>query len=231
LKASYAIPANWTKQEKALLLGLKKYGAMVCDNSSSFFSISITPDDRWSNVFNNISSAGLGITNFEVIQTTGPTEGPRSSGAPGAVAGPDATATVGVPFLLQGFVSFTTPTTNLWKLYSGPTNLVFVNPSLTNTTVTFNTNGVFTLRLSAEDGVHAVAYDAVVITAAPPAITLSIARAGTNVNLNWTGGTAPFVIERKDSIPVSWSGVVTTAVPSATIPLTNAARFFRVRGS
>ena len=62
LKASYAIPANWSKEEKALLLGLKKYGAMVSDNSSSFFSISITPDDRWGNAFNNISSTAIGIT-------------------------------------------------------------------------------------------------------------------------------------------------------------------------
>src|SRR4029077_16067736 len=107
LKMGYAIPANWTKHEKALLLGLKKYGAMVSDNSSSFFSISITPDDRWGNAFNNISSVGVGITNFEVIQTTGPTEGPRSTGAPTANAGADATATAGAQFQLQGFVSFT----------------------------------------------------------------------------------------------------------------------------
>ena len=37
LKAGFVIPANWTKEEKALLLGLKKYGAMVADNGSSFF--------------------------------------------------------------------------------------------------------------------------------------------------------------------------------------------------
>src|SRR4029077_17734712 len=103
LKMGYAIPANWTKHEKALLLGLKKYGAMVSDNSSSFFSISITPDDRWGNAFNNLSSAGIGITNFEVIQTTGPNEGPRSAGAPTANAGTDAAASVGVPFQLQRF--------------------------------------------------------------------------------------------------------------------------------
>ena len=232
LKAGYAIPANWTKQEKALLLGLKKYGAMVSDNSSSFFSISITPDDRWGNAFNNISSLGIGITNFEVIQTTGTNEGPRSAGAPTASAGADATVTIGVPFQLQGFVSFTNPTTtNQWQLYSGPTNLVLANTSLTNTTVMFNTNGVFTLMLSADDGIHAVAYDAVVITAAPPPVSLTIARVGTNVSLNWTGGGAPFVVERTDLFPASWSGVVTTALQSATIPITNTSRFFRVRGS
>lgn len=231
LKASYAIPPNWTKEEKALLLGLKKYGAMVSDNSSSFFSISITPDDRWGNAFNNISTAGIGITNFEVIQTTGATQGPRSAGAPAASAGTDATATVGVPFQLQGFVSFTSPVTNLWELYSGPTNLAFANAALTNTTVTFNTNGVFTLMLSADDGVHAIAYDAVVITVTPPPISLAIARTGTNVSLNWAGGTSPFVIERTDSFPATWNGVVTTSLQSATIPITNASRYFRVRGS
>jgi hypothetical protein len=234
LKASFQTPTNWTTAEKALVKGLKKYGAMVSDNSSSFFSISITPDDRWGIAFNNIGSAGIAITNFEVIQTTGPTEGPRSAGAPVAVAGPDATATVGVPFQLQGCVSFTLPTTNQWKLYSGPTNLTFANASLTNTTVTFNTNGVYTLMLSGEDGVHAVAYDAVVITvnAAPPVpILLSIIRSGASVNLNWTGGTPPFVIQRTDSFPPAWNGVVTTSLQSATIPMTNAGRFFRVRGS
>lgn len=231
LKAGYAIPFNWTKQEKALLLGLKKYGAMVSDNSSSFFSISITPDDRWGNAFNNLASVGLGLTNFEVIQTTGPTEGPRAAGAPTANAGADAVATVGLPFQLQGFVSFTGPTTNLWKLYSGATNLVFANASLTNSTVTFNTNGVFTLMLSADDGVHAIAYAVVVINAMPAPISLTIARAGTNANLNWTGGTPPFAIERTDALPPAWSGVVTTALQSATIPITNMSRCFRVRGS
>ncbi|MSU56932.1 MAG: hypothetical protein EXS35_01905 [Pedosphaera sp.] len=232
LKASYVIQTNWTKEEKALLLGLKKYGALVSDNSSSFFSISITPDDRWGTAFDHIGSVGIGITNFEVVQTTGPTEGPRSAGAATAYAGPDTIATVGVPFQLQGFASLTIPpTTNQWKLYSGPTNFTFANAALTNTTVTFNTNGVFTLMLSADDGVHAVAYDAVVIAAAPPPISLAIARAGTNANLNWTGGAAPFVIERTDTFPAAWSGIVTTALQSATIPITNASRFFRVRGS
>ncbi len=76
LKAGFAIPATWTKQEKAVLLGLKKYGALVADNGN-FFSISVTPDDRYpADAFAHISS--LSITNFEVIQTTGPNEGPRS---------------------------------------------------------------------------------------------------------------------------------------------------------
>src|SRR5207253_2694046 len=100
LKAGFVIPGSWTKQEKAILLGLKKYGAMVSDNSSSFFSISITPDDRWGTNLNHLFNGSIGVTNFEVVQTTGPAEGPRSPGAPAANAGPDATALTGLPFQL-----------------------------------------------------------------------------------------------------------------------------------
>jgi hypothetical protein len=231
LKSSFVIPANWTKQEKAVLAALKKYGALVADNGN-FFSISVTPDDRWpAGCFGHFTS--IGITNFEVIQTTGPNEGPRSGGAPSANAGPDTTASLGAPLQLQGFVSFTNPATVIqWKLYSGPTNLTFANAALTNTTVTFNAPGTFTLMLKADDGLHATAYDAVLVTAAPPPITLAITRAGTNISLNWAGGTAPFVVERTDALPPGiWNGVVTTGLQSVTIPITNASRFFRVRGS
>lgn len=230
LKSSFVIPADWTKQEKAVLTALKKYGALVADNGN-FFSISVTPDDRWpAGCFDHFTS--IGITNFEVIQTTGPNEGPRSGGAPSANAGADASAKVGVPFQLQGFVNFTNPAKTIqWQLYSGPTNLTLANPSLTNTMVTFHAPGTFTLMLSAADGVHAITYDAVVITAAPTQVSLTIALAGTNVILNWSGGTPPFVVERTDSFPVTWIGVVTTGVQSATLPVTNASRFFRVRGS
>ncbi len=66
LKASFAIPPSWSLQEKAVLLALKKHGAIVADNGG-FFSVSITPDDRYpKGCFDHISSLGIG--NFEVIQ-------------------------------------------------------------------------------------------------------------------------------------------------------------------
>jgi len=231
LKSSFVIPANWTKQEKAVLVALKKYGAFVADNGN-FFSISVTPDDRWPmGCFDRLST--VGITNFEAIQSTGPTQGPRSPGAPTAFAGPDRSVAAGVPVPLQGLVSFTDtyPTTNLWRRYSGPTNVSFVNVALTNTTATFGVPGVYTLMLSASNGVHAVAYDAVVIIATS-AIVLNVTRAGPNVNLTWTGGAAPFVVERSSTQPASpWSGVVTTSVQHASIPMTPGSAFFRVRGN
>jgi hypothetical protein len=230
LKASYAIPSGWTKEEKALLLGLKKYGAMVSDNSSSFFSISITPDDRWGNAFNNLSSVGIGITNFEVIQTTGATEGPRSPGAPTANAGLDLTTSGIQPAQLQGVVNTTGPlTTNQWKLYSGPGTATFGNAAQTNTTASFSVPGVYTLMLSADDGVHAVAYDAVVVTVTQ-AISVAIAKLNTDVWLSWTGGVPPFVVERAEILlPGSWSGFLTTSVNSASVPISAGNSFFRIR--
>src|SRR5947209_4990113 len=87
LKAGFAIPSGWSTEEKAVLKALKKYGAIVADNGG-FFSISVCPDDRFSpTAFSNLSS--VGIDNFEVVQATGPNEGPRSAGAPTVNAGAD----------------------------------------------------------------------------------------------------------------------------------------------
>ena len=229
LKAAFVIPASWTTEEKAVLLGLKKYGAMVADNGN-FFSISVTPDDRWpSGCFDHFTS--ISITNFEVSQTTGANEGPRSPGAPVANAGPDQTVVFGQPAQLAGVVSFSnTPPVIRWQSYSGPGTVTFGNAAQTNTTATFSAPGIYTLELSADDGMHAVAYDAAVFTVTS-AINVSITRAGTNVNVSWTGGTAPFVVQETGTLPAgSWSDVATTSVQSTNIPLTNTAGFFRVKG-
>jgi D-arabinose 1-dehydrogenase-like Zn-dependent alcohol dehydrogenase len=115
-------------------------------------------------------------------------------------------------------------------MYSGPGTVTFGNAALTNTTANFSAPGIYTLELSADDGVHAVAYDAVVITVMN-AINVSIARAGTNVNVSWTGGVAPFVVQQADALPAaSWNNTVTTSVNSTNIPITNTSGFFRVMG-
>ncbi len=230
LKANYQIPTNWTTEEKALLLGLKKYGALVADNGS-FFSISIAPDDRWpANAFSDIANVGLAITNFEVIQSTGPNEGPRSPGAPTASAGPAQSLPIYLAAQLQGYVTYSNPPPTVqWKLYSGPGTVTFGNPALTNTTATFSAPGIYTLMLSADDGIHAVAYDAVVITVTN-ALRAFIAPAGSNISLTWTGGLSPYVVEQADTLPApSWNSALTTSLQNASLPVTNTAGFFRVR--
>src|SRR5262249_2788031 len=132
---------------------------------------------------------------------------------------------------LSGAVAYSSPPPLiLWKLYSGPGMVTFGNPAQTNTTATFSAPGVYTLELSAADGVHAVAYDAAVFTVTT-AINLSITMTGTNVNLSWTGGTAPFVVQETGALPAgSWNNVLTTNVQSVSLPLTGTGEFFRVQG-
>ncbi|HYJ04373.1 MAG TPA: hypothetical protein VEX43_04525 [Chthoniobacterales bacterium] len=162
LKAGFVIPDNWTIEEKAVLRALKKYGALVADNGG-FFSVSVCPDDRFAtNAFDHLST--IGISNFEIIQTTGPTEGPRSPGAPSVNAGADQFLEAPTAISLSGSVSDPSGrATILWKVYSGPAGVSFANPNQAATTATVNGPGTYTFMLSADDGVHTVAYDAVVV--------------------------------------------------------------------
>lgn len=159
LKAGFVIPATWSKEEKAVLLALKKYGALVADNGN-FFSVSVCPDDRFpSGCFSHFST--IGISNFEVVQTTGPNEGPRSPGAPVTDAGPDRFIEFGDQAFLQGSVNGSG--TPQWKMAAGPGTVTFANPAQPATTATFSLPGRYTLLLSADDGIHAIAYDAAVV--------------------------------------------------------------------
>jgi hypothetical protein len=230
LKAGFVVPANWTKQERAIVAALKKYGGIIADNSSSFFSISVVPDQRWpSAAFGHIT--GLSVTNFEVIQTTGPNQGPRSPGAPVVNAGPDQTSLRWVPVNLSGAVQYTNtaPIFTQWKFYSGPTNVSFSSTNQTNTTVTFNTPGQYILMLSADDGIHTPAYDAVVITVSD-SIQMSIRPDGTNVIIRWTGGTSPFELQSASFLPaVQWLPSGTFTTNAAIVPITSSSTLFRVR--
>src|SRR5438045_6762386 len=124
LKANFVIPGNWTIEEKAVLLALKKYGAIVADNGN-FFSVSVSPDDRFSsNAFSHLAS--IDINNFEVVQTTGPNEGPRSPGAPTVDAGADQFLEYPTNISLNGSVNDPSGHARTgWKVYSGPPGAAF----------------------------------------------------------------------------------------------------------
>ena len=162
LKASFVVPSGWTIEEKAVCYALKKYGAIVADNSGGFFSISVCPDDRFSSVaFNNLST--IDVSNFDVIQTTGPTQGPRSPGAPTVDAGADQNISNLGTTLTGTIVDPSGSATILWKLYSGPAAVNFANSNAATTVVNFSQSGTYTFELSADDSVHAVAYDAMIV--------------------------------------------------------------------
>lgn len=193
LKSSFAIPDNWTIEEKAVLRALKKYGALVADNGN-FFSVSVCPDDRFaSNAFDHLST--IGVDNFEVIQTTGPNEGPRSPGAPTVDAGPDQYMVFPMNAPLNGVV--VAPLGNAaiqWSLYSGPAAVTFADPSDASTTAIFTEPGTYTLMLSANDGVHPVAYGAMVVHLAAGASSMGNISTRVNVQNGQSVAIGGFII-------------------------------------
>jgi hypothetical protein len=215
LKADFVIPENWTIEEKAVLLGLKKYGAIVADNGN-FFSISVCPDDRFSsNAFEHLST--VSIDNFDVIATTGPTEGPRSPGAPSVEAGLDQFIEFPATAPLNGVVNAPLGIATIqWRLYSGPAAVAFADPSHATTTASFTQPGVYTFLLSASDGVHTVACDAVVIHVTSRASLGNIStrvdvRSGQSVSIGGfiiPGSAAKNVIVRAIGPSLANSGVV-----------------------
>ncbi len=173
LKASFSIPGNWTKEAKAVAMALKKYGGIVADNGG-FLSFSVSPDDRFPDrAFDDLRD--IAVNDFEVVKTTGPTEGPRSPGAPTADAGEDQIIHINSGAMLDGSATGSGLTTT-WYTYpyvSQPGITTFNDAALLNTVVNFDTVGTYTLMLKVEDGTHTPAYDVVdiIVTAtgnAPP---------------------------------------------------------------
>ena len=166
LKASFVIPEHWMKAEKAVLRALKKYGAIVADNGG-FFSISVTPDGRFaSNAFSNLTT--IDINNFEAVQTTGPTDGPRTPGAISVHAGPDRTTLFGTQVGLAGISDAPAGSAAIqWTRYAGPGSVTFADAAQLQTTASFSAPGTYTLMLSASNGLHPVAYDAVIVRVQP----------------------------------------------------------------
>jgi hypothetical protein len=232
LKSGFNISGNWTTQEKAVLLGLKKYGAIVADNGN-FFSISITPDNRYpADCFAHMSS--ISITNFEVIQATGPAQGPRSPGAPQADAGPDQSLAPGASFQLEGSVLLPNTTASLktlWKLYSGPAPVTFADSSRTNTTATFATPGTYIVILSADDSIHTVSYDAVNVVVSD-IFTLAATRSGSSILLSWSARTPPYTVQTTENlVSPDWRNLTNTPARNFQIPDSLAQAFFRLRSS
>ena len=167
LEGGFRHSGELDKQEKAVLLALKKYGALVADNGN-FFSISVCPDDRFpSNCFQQ--SPTIDINNFEVVQTTGVNQGPRSPGAPTVNAGPDLEVLFPSSAALNGVVNEPSGAAAvLWYTYAGPGMATFADATNRQNGVTFSAPGSYTLMLRASDGVHAVAYDAVIVRVVLP---------------------------------------------------------------
>lgn len=67
LKASYKIPASFSKETRAILQALKTYGMIVADNGTSWY-ISGAPDSRWNNDALVGELAKVKGSDFEVVK-------------------------------------------------------------------------------------------------------------------------------------------------------------------
>lgn len=77
-----------------------------------------------------------------------------------------------------------------------------------------------------------VAFDNVRITSgdlASPATLGTPTASNGNINLTWTGGQAPFLVQWTAALPATWVDVYTTSASSASIPIVGPGGFFRVQ--
>jgi hypothetical protein len=190
----------------------------------------VTPDDRYpAGAFSHLSS--IAITNFEVVQTTGASEGPRSPGAPVAEAGADLSVAPRSAISLSGYVQTnagTGPLVTEWKVYSGPVPAQFSDTARTNTTVTFEATGEYVLMLKATDGIHAPSYDTVRVQVTET-FAVSVRREGSSVRLEWPDLGGSYAVESTDDLSKSWGLSVTVPGTEFVVPEPSGQRFFRVR--
>jgi hypothetical protein len=70
LKASYAIPASFSTEARALLQAMKTYGLILADNGSNWY-VSGAPDERWNNDALVSELRQVKGSDFEVVRMDG----------------------------------------------------------------------------------------------------------------------------------------------------------------
>lgn len=70
LKASYAIPASFSTESRAILQSMKTYGMLVADNGSNWY-VSGAPDPRWNNDKLVSELGSVKGSSFEVLRMDG----------------------------------------------------------------------------------------------------------------------------------------------------------------
>lgn len=101
-------------------------------------------------------------------------------------------------------------------------------PSSTKVTVTasYSTN-----KLTYPQGLQTSRFSLPVTLVGAPDITItSITQTGGNATLSWTGGDAPYVVEKSTDLGSGiWAPVATTATPSAEVAVDASQAYFRIR--
>ena len=112
----------------------------------------------------------------------------------------------------SGTYSWTAPNV---PLRAGNTNLITVTAATTSWASAYGGETTFS--------------DALTVFSSPIRASLSLGPTGTL--LNWTGGTAPFQVERATELtPADWIVILTNATPPVTLPLDAPIGFYRIVG-
>ena len=110
--------------------------------------------------------------------------------------------------------------TNLWSVTNIPlvaskTNVITVDGTTTSWAPAFGGNTTF------NDTLTVVCYP----------IRATLISQGTNALLNWTGGGPPYRVQRATDLAVGdWTDFLTNVVPPVSLPLDDAAGFYRIVG-
>jgi hypothetical protein len=209
LKASFIVPNGWSNESKIVAAALKRYGGLVADNGG-FMSISACPDPRFPDgCFDDLRD--ISPLDFEVVQSTGPTQGPRSPGAPTVNAGADTTGTVASGCNLTATATGSGYTV-LWKAaphITQPGNVGFAPADALATHATFSAAGTYTLLVALSDGTHVPAYDAVqVVVSAGAAVAPNLDQGHLRIQGQVDSDTVSVFV---NGSPATLSGTVFTA--------------------
>ncbi len=61
-------------------------------------------------------------------------------------------------------------------------------------------------------------------------IRVSAGLSANGLGLSWSGGQGPYTVQMRDTLAAPWRDLITTGATNTTVPLTNAAAFFRIGG-
>jgi hypothetical protein len=137
-----------------------------------------------------ITEAGAFTQNTTPTPTATPTPTPQNA-APVVDAGPDQTvpipsATLNGSASDDGLPNPPGALTYTWSAVTGPGTVSFADASATDTTASFSQSGVYTLRLTADDGAASSIDDVVVTVNQPPIVTLGSTNAGPALAIAWS---------------------------------------------
>jgi hypothetical protein len=158
LPSGSSLTVSWSKVSgpgTVVFVNANSLNASATFSTAGTYTLRLTAND-----------GSLTATDDVVVTVTAPT-----NLAPVVNAGPDQIITFPSAALMAGAASDDglpsgSTLTRTWSKVSGPGTVIFGNPSMLNTTVTFSASGSYTLRLTVSDGALSTSDDVIITVSA-----------------------------------------------------------------